>query len=201
MNSTIAPRLTVFDRWRIYTHRNRETVLAWTILVPILIYYFFFSILPVVANLALSFTDWNGFTPLKFIGLKNYLRFFMDNYYRQVFFNTTLFAVLSMVITLPLGILVALLLNQQIKAKGIYRTLWYIPTVTSGAIISQIVIVFIAPFGGVLNLIVKALGFDQVIWQASIEALRSIIIGYTVWRGVGTTIVLYLRTIRRRRRA
>jgi multiple sugar transport system permease protein len=199
MNSTttlpVVPRLTVLGRWRRYSRRNRETVLAWTILVPILIYYFFFSILPVVANLALSFTDWNGFTPLKFIGLKNYLRFFMDNYYRQVFFNTTLFAVLSMVITLPLGILVALLLNQQIKAKGLYRTLWYIPTVTSGAIISQIVIVFIAPFGGVLNLIVKGLGFDQIIWQANVEALRSIIIGYTVWRGVGTTIVLYLAAL------
>jgi multiple sugar transport system permease protein len=187
--------LTILGRWRRYAHRNREQVLAWSILIPILIYYFFFSILPVIANLVISFTDWNGFQAAHFIGLQNYLRFFQDTYYRQVFFNTFLFAVGSMVISLPLGIIVALLLNQQIMAKGVYRTLWYIPTVTSAAIISQIVIVFMAPYGGVFNIIVKSLGFKPIIWQTNIFALRSIIVGYTVWKGVGATILLYLAAL------
>ncbi len=199
MNSSLsistAPSLSLWTRWRRYVHRHRETTLAWSILGPILLYYFFFSILPVIANLVISFTDWNGFFQFNFVGLKNYLRFFQDKYYRQVFFNTTFFAVFSMVAGLPLGVIIALLLNQQIKAKGVYRTLWYIPTVTSAAIISQIVIVFMAPFGGVFNLMVKSLGFNPIIWQTNVVALRTIIIGYTIWKGVGSTIVLYLAAL------
>jgi ABC-type sugar transport system permease subunit len=112
-----------------------------------------------------------------------------------VFFNTSFFAVFSMVISLPLGVIVALLLNQQITAKGVYRTLWYIPTVTSAAIISQIVIIFMAPFGGVFNLMVSSLGFKPIIWQTSVTALRTIIVGFTIWKGVGSTIVLYLAAL------
>jgi ABC-type sugar transport system permease subunit len=190
-----APSLPFGERWRRYLRRNREVALAWTILVPILLYYFFFSILPVIANLVISFTDWNGFFQFNFVGLKNYLRFFQDRYYRQVFFNTSFFAVFSMVISLPLGVIVALLLNQQITAKGVYRTLWYIPTVTSAAIISQIVIIFMAPFGGVFNLMVSTLGFKPIIWQTSVTALRTIIVGFTIWKGVGSTIVLYLAAL------
>ena len=199
MNSTwsvpATPSMSLSERWRRYLHRHREPALAWSILVPILVYYFLFSIVPVITNLVISFTDWNGFNTFNFVGLKNYLRFFQDKYYRQVFFNTSFFAVLSMVIGLPLGVVVALLLNQQIMARGVYRTLWYIPTVTSAAIISQIVIVFMAPFGGVFNLIVKSLGFNPIIWQTDVGALRGIIIGYTVWKGVGATIVLYLAAL------
>ncbi len=199
MNSSLSIQpsgsLSLWERWQRYLRQHRDQTLAWTILTPILIYYFFFSIVPVLTNLVISFTDWNGFNAFHFVGLKNYFRFFEDKYYRQVFSNTAYFAVVSMVIGLPLGVIVALMLNQQIRARGIYRTLWYIPTVTSGAIISQMVIVFMAPYGGVFNLIVTGLGFKAVIWQTDVNALRNIILGYTVWKGVGSTIVLYLAAL------
>ncbi len=174
---------------------SRDTVLAWTILTPLLLYYTIFGIVPVAANLILSFFHWNGITEWVWAGLENYLRLVTDPYYLQVYANTAFFAVMSVLIQIPLGLLVAVLVNQKIRGMGIYRSLWYVPVVTSAAIMSQVVVIFMAPYGGVLNGMLKSLGLNPVIWLVNVDALRAVILGFTVWKGVGAIMVLYLAAL------
>lgn len=178
-----------------FRYRNHDSLVAWIILAPILIYYTVFAAVPVVLNLLVSFAEWNGITPMKWVGIANYLRYFKDPLYLNVFGNTALFTFFSLLIGIPLGLIVAVFLNQKVMAMGIYRSLWYVPTVTSAAIMSQFVSLFISPYGGVLNAILKTIGAPEVIWTINAPAMRTVIIVFSVWKGVGGTMILYLAAL------
>lgn len=181
-------------RWR-YSLSRRHMLEAWLILTPVLLYYGLFAIVPVVANVGVSFTHWNGITPPEWAGLENYVQFFRDRFYQQVFLNTAVFTVASMMIGIPLGLFAAILLNQKVQGMGLYRSLWYVPVVTSAAIMSQVMRLFISPYSGAFNMILRALEQPEVIWTTNARAMRAVIVGFSVWRGVGGTMILYLAAL------
>ncbi len=186
------PNPTRFAQWR---QKRRQSFTAWLILTPVLIYYFFFYLLPVVANLAVSFLNWDGFGQARWVGFANFTRFFTSPRYLQVLGNTALFAIVILLATTALGLLVALALNRQIKGIGLYRTLWYIPTLTSAAVMAQMATLFIAPGSGVLSAIRSSLGQPDIIWQIDVGFSRLFIILFSVWRGVGMPMLLYLAAL------
>ena len=194
-NAATAPKSTTANRWTRFHFRNRDSVLAWTILTPVLIYYTIFAALPVIMNVVVSLTEWNGITAIKWVGFANYFSFLKEPLYSQIFYNTAVFTFFSLIIGIPLGLVVAVLLNQKVRGMGIYRSLWYVPTVTSAAIMSQLVALFISPYGGVLNIILKSMGMAEVVWTINAPALRVVIIAFSVWKGVGGTMVLYLAAL------
>lgn len=177
---------------RLYKHR--DAVFAWIILTPVLLYFFIFNIIPVILNLIVSFMSWNAITPPQWIGPANYARF-LSPPYPAIVLNTALFAVLILVFQTTVAFFVALLLNQNVIGRGFFRALWYIPTLTSGAIMAQIVLVFINPYGGVLNDILASLGQPPVIWTINPTAMIVVIIIFSVWRGLGGPIVLFLAAL------
>lgn len=181
-----------WQRWR---YRHRHALEAWLILTPILAYYLIFSIAPVVLNISLSFTRWNGISGApQWIGVNNYLQYLRGDYPR-IIFNTALFAVSALVLQTTIAFLIAVLLNQKVFGRGLYRALWYIPTLTSAAIMAQVAVIFISPFDGVLNGILKALGQAPVIWTVQGNWMRVFIVAFTIWRGVGSPVVLFLAAL------
>lgn len=181
--------------WQQWRHRHRHALEAWLILTPILAYYLIFSIAPVVLNISLSFTRWNGISGApEWIGVNNYLQYLRGDYPR-IIFNTALFAVSALVLQTTIAFLIAVLLNQKVFGRGLYRALWYIPTLTSAAIMAQVAVIFISPFDGVLNGILKALGQTPVIWTVQGNWMRAFIVAFTIWRGVGSPVVLFLAAL------
>lgn len=165
-------------------------------MVPILAYFSVFFFFPVVSNFLLSFTKWSGLsgTPT-WVGFSNFRRYLTDPTYLQVITNTVVFAVLILVIQTVLALLVALLLNTKVRGRGLYRSAWYIPTLTSAAIMAQVTAVFIAPSGGVINSVLSQLNLPPVIFYVQVDWMRAIIIVYSVWRGVGGPMLLYLAAL------
>jgi ABC-type sugar transport system permease subunit len=90
---------------------------------------------------------------------------------------------------------IALLLNERLVARGLYRALWYIPTLTAAAVMAQLVTVFIAPYGGVINNIMQSLGQPPVIFTTSGNWMRAVIIIFSIWRGVGGPVILFLAAL------
>jgi len=182
-----------FSRWR-YHHRHPFE--GWLILAPILFYYSVFFFIPVISSLLLSFTKWSGLSGSpEWIGLANYQRFLGDPMYRQVLFNTALFAVSILVLQTALGFLIALMLNTKVQGRGWYRAAWYVPTLTTAAIMAQVAFVFISPTDGVINTVLRGLGHPGVIFYMQVEWMRAIIVIYSVWRGVGGAMILYLAAL------
>src|SRR4051794_14412208 len=91
------PEKIVSARRRWY-YRHRQAVEGWIILIPILVYFFIFNIIPVLLNLFVSFTDWNGVSSdIKFVGIDNYLQYLKEPY-PLIIFNTALFAFFILII-------------------------------------------------------------------------------------------------------
>ena len=184
------------ERFRRWQYRHRHAVEGWAILTPILIYYGIFFLVPVFGSLALSFTKWSGLSGSpEWVGLKNYERFITDSTYRTIITNTVLFAVSILLIQTALGMLIALMLNAKIKGRGVYRAAWYIPTLTSAAVMAQVAFVFISPADGVINMVLRGMKLPPVIFYTQVDWMRIIIIAYSVWRGVGGVMVLYLAAL------
>jgi ABC-type sugar transport system permease subunit len=181
-----------FARWR---HRHRQALEGWLILAPILLYYSFFFIFPVVGNLYLSFTSWSGVVGApKWVGFAHYKVYFSGDYLLTIF-NTILFTVIILFFTTTIAFLIAVLLNEKVFGRGLYRALWYIPTLTSAAITAQVFFAFISPYDGVFNAILKAMGLPIVIWTLDPFWMRSFIILFSIWRGVGVPVVLFLAAL------
>jgi multiple sugar transport system permease protein len=181
-----------FTRWR---YRHRQALEGWLILTPILLYYSFFFIFPVVGNLYLSFTSWSGVAGApKWVGLAQFKAYLSDDYLLTIF-NTFLFTAIILLVSTALAFLVAVLLNEKVFGRGVYRALWYIPTLTSAAITAQVFFAFISPYDGVFNAILKALGQPIVIWTLNANWMRTFIILFSIWRGVGIPIVLFLAAL------
>jgi multiple sugar transport system permease protein len=181
--------------WQSWRWRNRHALEAWIILTPVLLYYAVFSIIPVLLNLSLSFTRWNGISGApQWIGVTNYLQY-LRSPYPLIIFNTVLFAIASLLIQMVLAFMIAVLLNQKVFGRGLYRALWYIPTLTSAAIMAQVAVIFISPFDGILNSILKALGQQTIVWTIEGTWMRIFIVAFTIWRGVGTSVVLFLAAL------
>lgn len=188
-------KLSAWAKFAVWRRRHREPIEAWLILTPILIYYSAFFLFPVIANLVVSFTRWSGvYESPTWVGLANYKKY-LSYPYPLTLFNTALFAVSILLIQTTLALLIAVLLNEKVVGRGLYRALWYVPTLTSSAITAQVFFAFISPYDGVLNAILKAMGRPIVAWTISTFWMRSFVIIFSVWRGVGTPVVLFLAAL------
>ena len=118
-DSAVFPESAAAKPARRRSMQRRQTVEAWLILTPILIYYSVFFLFPVIANLYVSFTRWNGIQGApQWVGLKNY-RQYLTGAYPLIVFNTLLFAVLILVVQTALAFLIAVLLNQEVIGRGV----------------------------------------------------------------------------------
>jgi len=181
-----------FARWR---RRHRQPLEGWLILAPILAYYSFFFLFPVAADLYISFTRWTGIVGKpKWVGLANY-KTWISGYYLLILFNTLLFTVTILFMSTLVAFFIAVLLNQKVIGRGLYRALWYVPTLTSAAITAQVMFAFISPYDGVFNSILKAIGRPIVIWPLNAFWMRAFVILFSVWRGVGGPVILFLAAL------
>src|SRR3954454_16857478 len=121
-------------------HSRREwgeylTFLAFV--VPNLLLLGLFSYWPLVQNISLSFTDWDMISPDKrFVGLANWTSVLTSPRFWQIALNTAVFTVGSVGLTMMLGLLLALLLNQSLRFRDAARTVIFTPTVLSGAAVA-----------------------------------------------------------------
>lgn len=180
------------------TRRRREAMAAFWFLLPNLIGFIIFLAGPVLASLGISFFDWNLLTAPKWLGITNYVNLLSDeDFWHSI--SATLYYTFGSV---PLGILSALLLalalNQKIRGIGIYRTIYFIPVVSSLVAVSLMWRWMYNPTSGILNywlnqaFEVLHLPFSAPNWlQSRTWAMPAIII-MSVWKTLGYNMVLFL---------
>lgn len=188
------PALTVGQRFATWRWRHRQVVVAFTILTPLLIYFVVFTWVPIIVLATLSLHEWNIVQwPPTFVGLKNFVQLFTDPYYHNVIRVTLTFGLSVMTINMALGMGIALLLNEGLKGRGIYRTIWYLPCIISGAVMAQVLAVFLYPSqSGVINSLIGLLGQAPVIWTRSTFWMPIWVIIFSVWRGIGYVVIFFL---------
>jgi len=193
--TTRAASLSVFERFRVWRFRHRQPLIAYVILTPMVLYFIIFVWLPLIFLFVLSFAEWNIIQwPPVFVGFKNYGKVVMDPYYLRVILNTIILGGAVLAINLVVGFGTALVLNQQIRARGVFRTIWYLPVVISGAVMAQMMVIFLHPSeSGVINLLLKmVLGIKPVLWPLSTIWMPVWVVVFTAWRSVGWVVTFFL---------
>ena len=173
--------------------RRRETLAAYGFLLPNLIGFLIFTLLPVVAALLISLTDWNLLQPPKWVGLKNFATLAQDPLFRKVLGNTAIYVLGTVPVQMILALLVAMALNQRLPGTLFFRAAFFMPVVTSAVAIALVWRwIYNADFG-VLNSFLYMLGVsDPPNWLTSTRwALPSVMI-MSVWQQIGFSMVLFL---------
>lgn len=173
--------------------RHRGGITAAIILTPMLAWWVVSYGFPTLFGFVLGFTEWKSVnaTP-KFIGFDNFITFFSNSQYLDVLWRTVWLGLTCTVLTVLLGFGAAMLMNMNIKGKGVYRSLWYIPAVVSTVAVSQLIGIFFNPMYGVVNQYLVQHGHQPIILATSAEANLILIIVYSVWKGVGSNALIWL---------
>jgi multiple sugar transport system permease protein len=176
---------------------RRATLIAWGFATPFVILFLVFMAGPIVASLAMSFTDLTTRdleTPfnVNVVGFENYAKLFADPRFVRSLLNTGAFVIFGVPLTMALALAVALALNTGIsKFRTVFRVGYYAPVVTSIVAIA-IVWRFILQPDGLLNGFLAWFGIQGPDWlQSTTWAMPSLIL-MAVWRNIGTLMVIFL---------
>jgi len=171
---------------------RKEAVAGYLFLLPALGGILVFILGPVVAAIALSFTKWDLLTPAKFIGLSNYQELIQDPMFRKVMLNTLIFTGASAPLSLILSLGLALALNQKIKGIVVFRTIYFLPVVSSMVAVSLVWRWLYNPNYGLLNYFLNLLHLPSVNWLFSTTWAMPAVILMSVWKGLGYNMVIFL---------
>jgi len=151
-----------------------------------------FLIGPMLASLFMSFTDWDIVRQPEWIGVSNYARMFLqDNLFWKSLGVTTLYAALSVPLELIVAMLLALLLNRKIRGVGLYRTIYYLPSILSGVAVALLWMWIFNPEFGLLNHVLGWFGIPPLQW---LYDSKWVIPSFAIMRlwSVGGGMIIYL---------
>ena len=168
---------------------------AYLFLAPVLLTFAVFTFFASAYAFYLSFHEWNILEPHKpYVGLQNYERLLDDGRFGQSIVNTIYYTAASVPLTMVVGLLIALLLNTQIRARGLFRTLFYLPVVTPLVIASIIWKWVYQGDYGLLNYYLLELHLigEPLLWLGDKTLAMPAVIITSVWKTAGFAMVVYL---------
>lgn len=173
---------------------NRSDLL-WSLLflAPSLLIFGVFTYYSLAFNVYLSVTSWNFVAPTKvFVGLQNFRDMAADHRFWTTVRNTLYYAVGSVSLSLVLGLVLAVLLNQRVIFRDLFRTLVFSPYITTVAAVSLLWIWIFDPNYGLMNYLLKQIGIKGPHWLVSTTWAMPAIIIMSVWRSMGYNAVIFL---------
>lgn len=174
------------------TKKRSDYFWAYVMIAPTMLGLFIFYLWPILQTFYYSFTEWGAFGQHVWIGLENYKRMLTDANLFQSIKNTAIYIIFTVPIGIFLSILVAVLLNQKIKGKTVYRTLYFLPVITMPAAIAMVWRWLYNADYGLLNYLLSLFGIKGPHWVSDPKiALYSIIV-VAIWSGVGYNMVIFL---------
>ncbi len=174
-------------RWR----ELRRDVAGYVVIGPWLIGFFVFTAGPMVASLALALTHYDLLTPPRWAGLANLGRMASDRLFPLSLWNTAYYSFVAVPAQLVVAFTMAMLLNMRVRGVNVFRTLYYLPTVTP-AVASIILWVWIFnPEYGLANTLLRYVGLPPRAWLWDPALSKPSLVVMSLW-GVGTQMVVFL---------
>lgn len=182
---------------RSYNHgynRRRETLVAYLFLSPWLFGFIVFLAGPMLASLYFSFTEYKVIAPPRWIGLANYTRMLTDDLFFKSLDVSARYTLLSVPIGIAAALAIALLLHQPIIGRGIFRLIFYLPSIISGVAVATVFAWIFNYRFGVLNYLLSFVGIAGPNWLGHPRwALWAFVI-MSLW-GVGGNVVIFLAAL------
>ncbi|UYO97467.1 sugar ABC transporter permease [Microbacterium sp. M28] len=174
-------------------HR-REHLAAFAFIAAPLLGFLIFIAYPLVFAVYASFTKWNGLSEPVFNGLDNYIEMMGDRYFWQAMGNTV-FMMIGIPIGLLLSLLLALALNRKMRGTTFFRTVYYVPVISS---LAAVAILWQWAYNGdfgLVNQVLAIFGIEGPNWLQDAATAKPAIIIMSVWKGLGFSMLLYLAAL------
>jgi multiple sugar transport system permease protein len=171
---------------------NREARWGWFFISPWIIGFLFFTAVPVAASLFLSFTEYELITPPQWVGPKNFVDLFTaDHLFILSLYNTLYYVLFSVPLSIIFAFVLSMLLNVKMHGMNFYRTVFYLPAVTSGVAVSLLWMWLFNPQFGLINFLLRSVGLPAPAWLVDPNWSKPAFILMSLW-GVGGTVVIFL---------
>lgn len=179
----------ITSRFASYTFRR--ALAAHLFVLPAILFFLVWYIYPMLRGIWITFHEWNIVTPPQWVGLKNFETLARDEEFWSSVGKTGYYA-LSMPLKVVLALILALIMNAKIPLRGFYRTVYFIPVVTSDLATALIWKWIYDPHFGLIAGVTRPLGFAPIPWLTSSTWAMPAIILYAIWFGMGYIMVLFL---------
>ncbi len=151
-----------------------------------------FTIIPILSSFALTLFQWDLITPLEFVGLANFSRLFTDDLFWNALVHTLSFIGGYIPLVMISGLLAAVLMNSQIRAKGFFRTAFFIPVISSWIAVALLWTWMFNPKFGLVNYFLSLFKITGPAWLYDPSWAMTAIIITSVWKDTGFVMMLFL---------
>ncbi|MEW1960341.1 sugar ABC transporter permease [Kineococcus sp. NPDC059986] len=173
----------------------RRWVTSYLMLAPALLLFGVFVLYPLVGAVRISLTNSTGIGQAQFVGLANYRAMLSDPTFWQAAGNTALLAVVSVPVSLVLGLAVALLLRDRIPGGGLFRAVFLAPYVISGVVVAMAGRWVFDQNVGIVDRVLAGAGLPQPDWQSDGTAAAVSVVLVLLWARTGLAVILYLSAL------
>ncbi len=171
--------------------RQREAVAGYLFATPVILGFILFTLGPILLSIFFSLTSYDIISTPRWVGWQNYVTLLGDGLFWQSIAVTTKAAVVGLPLGLALSLGLAMLLNQKIRAVSLWRTIYFLPSVVSGAAVAVLWLWILNPVFGIVNSLLRQVGLQPPDWLNNDATALWTLVVVSLW-GVGGSIVIYL---------
>ena len=182
----------VIKKKKATARQKKDWFAGYVFIAPVTLGLLVFYVWPFIQNFWFSFNDVNKFNVTHFVGLDNYKQLIGDAEVWTTFGNTLKYVVFTVPIGLFLSICIAALLNAKIRGTSIYRTLYFLPSVTMAAAVAMVWKWVFNEKMGILNSVIAGLGGERVGWLTNPKTALFIVMLVGLWMSVGYNMIILL---------
>lgn len=168
-------------------------------LIPGILFFLVFCYGPMY-GLVIAFMDYyplKGISGSKFVGLKHFIALFKDPFFMNVLINTLIISLYKIIFCFPMPILLCIILNEikAVRFKKFAQSISYLPHFISWVVVSGIIIEFLSPSRGPVNIVLQQLGMDPIFFVADPKYFRGVLVISDIWKSVGWGSIVYLAAV------
>jgi len=164
-------------------YRKKELLTAYLFIAPFFILFLVFQLYPMVWSLVLSFHEWNGLSPMTFIGMQNYARILDDPLLWTSMYNTFIYLFFNLVFVIPIAVLLGqMLCTCGKRIRKFFKTVLVLPFITSTVAAGTIFFMLFDTRIGVINGILGTIGLEPVPWLTDMGLSKIPVIILSLWR-------------------
>lgn len=166
-------------------------------LLPALLFYTVFVMYPIVRSFFYGFYDWNGLGQPVYIGLKNFKEILSDQIFWLSFKNNIFVVVASIFGQIPLGLIIAIVLNRKLKGAGFFRSAFFMPMILSTVVVGLLWSTILNSQVGILNTVLQNIGLEKLAkdWLGDPKYAMYTVSGVVIWQFIGLYMIIFLAAL------
>ncbi|MCE7983772.1 MAG: sugar ABC transporter permease [Caldilinea sp. CFX5] len=169
----------------------RILIAGYLFVLPWILGFLIFTAGPMIASIVISFMKWEVITTPEYVGVQNFTDLVQDPLFATSLYNTAFYTILAVPLQLIVALLTAMLLNNKVRGIALYRTIYYLPSVTPVVASAMLWLWIFNPEFGLANALLDKLGLPKQLWLLDPNWAKPAFIFMSLW-GVGGTMVIFL---------